>query len=45
MGRTVGEQDVAAQTNADLKDEAASFSFLILALGAGVLAILVSQIF
>lgn len=43
--RTVGEQDVAARTNADLKDEAASFSFLILALGAGVLAILVSQLF
>ncbi len=43
--RTVGEQDIPARTNADLKDETASFSFLLLALGAGVLAILVSQLF
>jgi hypothetical protein len=45
MGRTVGEQDITARTNADLKDEAASFSFLILAVGAGVLAVIVSQLF
>ncbi len=43
--RTVGEDDVTARTNADLKDETASFSFLVLALGAGVVAILLSQIF
>ena len=44
-GRTVGEQDIPAQTNADLKDETASFSFLFLALGAGVLAMILSQMF
>ncbi len=43
--RTVGEQDIPARTNADLKDETASFSFLFLALGAGILAIAVSQLF
>jgi hypothetical protein len=43
--RTVGEQDIPARTNADLKDETASFSFLLMALGAGVLAILLSQLF
>ncbi len=45
VGRTVGEQDIAARTNADLKDESASFSFLVLAVGAGVLAMLISQLF
>jgi hypothetical protein len=43
--RTVGEQDIPARTNADLKDETASFSFLFIALGAGVLAMAVSQLF
>ncbi len=45
LGRTVGEQDIPARTKADLKDETSSFSFLFLALGAGVLAVLVSQFF
>ncbi len=45
VGRTVGEEDIPTRTMADLKDETASFSFLLLSLGAGVLAMLFSQLF
>ncbi len=45
VGRTLGEDDIPTRTNADLKDETASFSFLLLSLGAGILAILLSQFF
>ena len=44
VARTVGERDIPDQTRADLDEEAKTFSFLILALGVGVLAIVISEL-
>lgn len=45
LGQTTGGPDIVSRTNADLKEEAMGFSFLILATGAGVVAIAISRLF
>jgi hypothetical protein len=42
LGLTVSEQDVSTRTQADLKEEQASFSFMQLSAGVGILAIIIS---
>jgi hypothetical protein len=45
IGQTVGEQSVSNRTKADLKEEQASFSFLLVSTGVGILAIVISVLF
>jgi hypothetical protein len=44
VGQTVGEEDILTRTNAELKEEKKNFSFLLLATGVGILAIILSQL-
>lgn len=44
MGQTVGERDIPSRTKDDLEEERKGFSFLLLATGVGILAIILSRL-
>ena len=45
IGQTVGDQDVSTRTRTDLREERASFSFLYLSAGVGILAMIIGGLF